>query len=51
MHAREPFTGINRKIYASLFKGSKNIKQGLHLTLRSGDEMPMVGFGTWKLPN
>lgn len=50
MHSREPFKGANRKIYASLFKGKKkSVKPGLKLTLKSGDEMPMIGFGTWKI--
>jgi hypothetical protein len=51
MHSRETFKGYNRRVFASLFKGSKPIKEGLYQTLNSGDLMPMVGFGTWKLPN
>lgn len=33
-----------------MMKGDKKIKEGNHLVLNSGDEMPMMGLGTWKIP-
>ena len=34
----------------TMLKGDTKIKEGNHLVLNSGDEMPVVGFGTWKVP-
>ena len=50
MHARQPFKGITRKIYASLLKGVKPASKTTKVTVKSGDQMPLVGFGTWKIP-
>lgn len=47
-HSREPFEGI-RKVYACLMKGKAEVAPGPQLALNSGDLMPMVGFGTWKV--
>lgn len=32
-------------------KGTAPIRTNPALTLISGDQMPLIGFGTWKLPN
>lgn len=47
-HSREPFEGI-RKVYATLMKGKAEVKKSANLVLNSGDLMPCVGFGTWKI--
>jgi Taurine catabolism dioxygenase TauD, TfdA family len=50
-HSRQPFTG-QRSVYAAIADGTKeiNLKQ-LSFTLTSGDSMPAVGLGLWKVPN
>ena len=49
-HSRQPFTG-KRIVYASIADGIKEIdlKQP-SFTLTSGDRMPAVGLGLWKIP-
>ena len=50
-HARQPFTGVTRKIFASLMKSEKvDFEKKETVTLKSGDQMPLLGFGTWKIP-
>jgi hypothetical protein len=40
-----------RSILASLQNGIKNINSNIPgLVLKSGDEMPAVGLGLWKIP-
>ena len=48
-HSREPFKGT-RKIYACIGKGRKeNTSTQSHIALPSGDRMPQIGFGCWKI--
>mmetsp|Transcript_12775 Transcript_12775/g.16539 ORF Transcript_12775/g.16539 Transcript_12775/m.16539 type:complete len:735 (+) Transcript_12775:69-2273(+) len=51
-HSRQTFsTDGRRKVMASVAKGKKDVKsKPNHLTLSSGDRMPSVGLGTWKIP-
>eukprot|EP00511_Aplanochytrium_stocchinoi_P002594 CAMPEP_0204830648 /NCGR_PEP_ID=MMETSP1346-20131115/9039_1 /ASSEMBLY_ACC=CAM_ASM_000771 /TAXON_ID=215587 /ORGANISM="Aplanochytrium stocchinoi, Strain GSBS06" /LENGTH=701 /DNA_ID=CAMNT_0051961101 /DNA_START=131 /DNA_END=2236 /DNA_ORIENTATION=+ len=51
-HSRQTFsTDGRRKVMASIAKGTKDVKSKCHhLTLSSGDRMPSVGLGTWKIP-
>ena len=50
-HAREPFTGGRRRVLASIGKGTRVIPKGMtHLALTSGDAMPCIGLGCWKIP-
>ena len=49
-HSRQPFTGA-RKCYAAIGKGTKEVTDTTtHLVLNSGDKMPSVGLGLWKIP-
>lgn len=49
-HSRQPFKG-RRICYASIGNGTKEVSHShTHLVLQSGDKMPSVGFGTWKIP-
>jgi hypothetical protein len=49
-HSRWPFKGI-RRIFAAIGKGTKEIQAPqTHLVLNSGDMMPQVGLGLWKMP-
>eukprot|EP00291_Cryptomonas_curvata_P028098 CAMPEP_0172211824 /NCGR_PEP_ID=MMETSP1050-20130122/36628_1 /TAXON_ID=233186 /ORGANISM="Cryptomonas curvata, Strain CCAP979/52" /LENGTH=673 /DNA_ID=CAMNT_0012892341 /DNA_START=9 /DNA_END=2031 /DNA_ORIENTATION=+ len=54
-HSRQPFNG-RRRILASIAKGIKPLPPppapaaaGTHLVLSSGDRMPAVGYGLWKV--
>lgn len=50
-HARQSFSGGRRQVMASIFKGTKDVLTGMtHLTLNSGDSMPSIGLGCWKIP-
>ncbi|KAJ8603672.1 hypothetical protein CTAYLR_010030 [Chrysophaeum taylorii] len=55
-HARQPFDNEGvRRIYASISRGPKSVLPGggggggTHLALSSGDLLPSVGLGCWKL--
>lgn len=49
-HSRQPFKG-RRKVYASIANGLKPVTDTqTHLSLTSGDKMPAIGLGCWKLP-
>jgi len=49
-HSRQPFAG-RRKCFASIGKGTKPVADTTtHLVLHSGDKMPSVGLGLWKIP-
>ena len=49
-HSREPFAG-RRIAYAAIAKGTKPVNQNENiLVLNSGDKMPQIGFGLWKVP-
>jgi hypothetical protein len=50
-HARLPFKG-KRLIYAAVANGTKPLTftQTSHV-VPSGDNMPAVGLGLWKVPN
>lgn len=50
-HSRQTFsTDGRRKVVASIAKGTKEVTvKPAHLTLSSGDRMPSVGLGTWKI--
>lgn len=51
MTSKEPYVGPLRKVATCLMKGeSKRIKQ-LHQIYHNGYEHPLIGFGTWKIPN
>lgn len=48
-HSRQPFTG-KRIVYASIAKGTKEIlNTQTSLVLTSGDKMPQIGYGIWKI--
>ena len=50
-HSRQPFSG-KRTVYAAIADGTKQIDLlQTSLTLNSGDRMPSVGLGLWKIPN
>ena len=57
-HSRQPFTG-KRVTYASIAQGIRKDEQEkkgtadrrpLSVTLSTGDQMPLVGLGLWKIP-
>ena len=49
-HSRQPFTG-RRKVFACIGLDTKPmLKTQTNLVLTSGDEMPSVGLGCWKIP-
>ena len=49
-HSRQPFTG-RRRVFACIGKGTKEVATPqTHLVLNSGDKMPSVGLGCWKIP-
>lgn len=50
-HSRQPFHGGRRRVLASIGKGTKEVSQTSCLVLKSGDRMPAVGLGCWKIPN
>ena len=48
-HSRQPFEG-RRIVYAAIGKGTKPVNNTqTHLALTSGDSMPSLGFGCWKI--
>lgn len=50
-HSRQPFTG-RRRVFASIGNGVKPVTDTTtSLVLTSGDKMPAVGLGCWKIPN
>ena len=50
-HARQPFSGGIRRIVASIGKGIKTVEKNMtHLVLPSGDSMPSLSLGCWKMP-
>ena len=50
-HSRQPFEG-KRIVYAAIGKGIKPVTATqTRLVLTSGDGMPSLGFGCWKIPN
>ena len=50
-HSRQPFTG-KRTVYASIANGTKEVDLAQpSFPLTSGDRMPAVGLGLWKIPN
>lgn len=49
-HSRQPFSG-KRKVFAAIAQGTKPVTATqTSLVLKSGDQMPSVGFGCWKIP-
>lgn len=49
-HSRQPFKG-RRICYASIGLNTKPVTTNqTHLVLKSGDKMPSVGLGCWKIP-
>jgi len=50
-HSRQPFNGP-RKVFAAISKwGTRPVTdKTTHLVLKSGDKMPSVGLGLWKMP-
>ena len=50
-HARQPYQGGVRRVVASIAKGTKAVDKSMtHLLLNSGDPMPSIGLGCWKIP-
>lgn len=50
-HARQCFSGGRRRVFASIAKGTKTVDKNMtHLALTSGDAMPCIGLGCWKIP-
>lgn len=48
-HSRQPFAGP-RKVFAAIAQGTKPVTATqTSLVLKSGDQMPSVGFGCWKI--
>ena len=50
-HSRQVFHGGRRRVLASIGKGTKKVNDVACLVLKSGDRMPAVGLGCWKIPN
>ena len=49
-HSRQTFKGL-RKSLAAIGKGTKPVTDTTtHLVLKTGDRMPSVGLGLWKIP-
>jgi len=49
-HSRQPFAG-RRRVFAAIGHGTKEIdSKRTHLVLNSGDKMPQIGLGLWKIP-
>lgn len=49
-HSRQPFNGT-RKVFAAIGKGTRPVTDKItSLVLKSGDKMPSVGLGLWKMP-
>ena len=50
-HSRQVYEG-KRRVFASVGKGTKKVKDcgQTALVLKSGDKMPSVGLGCWKIP-
>lgn len=50
-HSRQPFSG-RRRVFAAIANGTKPVaEEQTALALSSGDKMPSVGFGCWKIAN
>lgn len=50
-HSRQPFSGGPRKVVAAIGRGKSDTAGIPHFVLSSGDVMPSVGLGCWKLGN
>lgn len=49
-HSRQPFNG-RRKVFAAIGQGTKPVTDTTtHLVLSSGDKLPQLGLGLWKMP-
>lgn len=49
-HSREPFNG-RRRVFAAIGQGTKPVTDTTtHLVLNSGDKLPSLGLGLWKMP-
>ena len=49
-HSRQPFAG-RRKCFAAIGKGTKPVAdKTTHSVLTSGDKLPSLGLGLWKMP-
>ena len=49
-HSRQPFSG-KRRVFAAIAQGTKPVATDFtSVVLTSGDKMPSVGFGCWKVP-
>ncbi len=49
-HSRQVFNG-NRRVFAAIGQGVKEVpEKQTHLVMTSGDRMPQIGLGLWKMP-